>query len=150
PEDRKRAREAARQAGLEFVEAPIGSAADLPQAARRLAPPVPAPWMPADPLLAPPQGFPFPPALSPESRLPPPALPAPPVETGALVAVTPDYVQAGTLAAQQVRRIRLGERPADLPALAVTRTHTVVNLATARSLGAVGAVVARRDVEFVK
>jgi putative ABC transport system substrate-binding protein len=150
PGDRRRARDAARAAGLEFVEAPIATAADLPQAARRLAARVQALWMPADPLVATPQGFQFLLTLSLESRLPILAFTDALVRKGALVAVTPDYAEAGTLAAQQVRRIRLGERPADLPALAVTHMHTLVNLATARSLGTAASVADVRGVEFVR
>jgi putative ABC transport system substrate-binding protein len=149
PDDRRRARDAARAAGLEFVEAPIANASELPQVARRLAARVQALWIPADPLVATPQGFQFLLALSLESRLPILAFTDALVKKGALVAVTPDYVEAGGLAAQQVHRIRVGERPTDLPALAVTRMHTVVNLATARSLGTAGNVSALRGLEFV-
>ncbi len=148
-DDRQRAREAARAAGLEFVEAPVASASDLPQVARRLAAHVQALWMPADPLIATPQGFQFLLALSLESRLPILAFTDALVKKGALVAVTPDYAEAGALAAQLVHRVRLGERPTDLPALTVTRMHTVVNLATARSLGMAAGLADARDLEVV-
>jgi putative ABC transport system substrate-binding protein len=150
PDERRRARAAARAAGLTFVEAPITSAADLPGVARRLATEVQTLWMPADPLVATPEGFQFLLALSLQSRLPILAFTDALVRKGALVAVSPDYAEAGSLAAQQVRRIRAGERPSDLPALAGTRTHTVVNLATARSLGAATTDASVRGMEVVR
>jgi putative ABC transport system substrate-binding protein len=150
PEERRRARAAARAAGFEFVEAPIASAADLPVVARRLATQVQALWMPADPLVATPEGFRFLLGLSLSTRLPILAFTDALVKKGALVAVAPDYAEAGALAAQQVKRIRAGERPADLPSLSVSRMHTVVNLATAHSLGATGADQAARGMEVVR
>jgi len=150
PDERRRARAAAKGAGLAFVEAPIASAADLPGVARRLATEVQALWMPADPLVATPEGFKFLLALSLQSRLPILAFTDALVKKGALVAVSPDYAEAGGLVAQQVRRIRAGERPSDLPALAGTRTHTVVNLATAKSLGAVATEASVHGMEVVR
>jgi putative ABC transport system substrate-binding protein len=135
PAERNRARAASRVAGIKFVESPLASAADLPEAARRLAPLVDALWLPADPLIATPEGFSFLLALSLKARLPLLAFSDALVRKGALVAVTPDYTEAGLLAAQLVRRIEAGNRPVDLPLTAVSRMRTVMNQATARALG---------------
>jgi len=149
PVEVRRAGDAARAAGLEFVVAPVATAAELPAVARRLATRVQALWMPADPLVATPQGFQFLLALSLETRLPILAFTDALVKKGALVAVTPDYAEAGALAAQLVRSIRLGERPSDLPALNVSRMHTVVNGATARALGTASNAEALVGIEVV-
>jgi putative tryptophan/tyrosine transport system substrate-binding protein len=135
PAERNRARAAAKAAGIKFVEMPLASAEALPGAARRLAPLVDALWLSADPMIANAEGFSFLLALSLEFRLPLLAFSDALVRKGALVAVTPDYAEAGQRAAQLVRRIEGGDRPVDLPFAAVSGMRTVMNQATARALG---------------
>jgi ABC-type uncharacterized transport system substrate-binding protein len=145
----RRAKAAARAAGITFVEAMLASAADLPAATRRVASQVDAFWMPADPMVATPEGFRFLLAFSLASRKPLLAFSDALVRKGALVAVMPDYSEAGTLAAQQVRRIQAGDRPVDLPVPTVARMHTFMNQATAKALGAALSAAALRASEVV-
>lgn len=145
----RHARAAARAAGLNFVEARLATASELTAVTRRVAPGVDAFWMPADPLVATPEGFRFLLEFSLSSRKPLLAFSDALVRKGALVAVMPDYVEAGTLAAQQVRRIRAGDRPVDLPVPAVARMRTIMNQATARALGAALTATAVRAAEVV-
>jgi ABC-type uncharacterized transport system substrate-binding protein len=67
-----------------------------------------------------------------------------------MAAIAPDYAAAGAQAADAVRRIQSGERPADIPIAAVRRTHVVVNEATARAVGVELSGTLRRDVEILR
>jgi ABC-type uncharacterized transport system substrate-binding protein len=92
-------------------------------------------WMPADPTVAVPEVFRYLLELSLERRRPLLVFSEALVRAGALGAVSPDYGWVGGLAAESVRRIQSGERPADIPLVPLRRTRLMVNAATARALG---------------
>jgi len=131
----RRARSAARQAGLELVESVMDTPVQLPERARELASRSDAFWMPADPALARPEVFQYLLKLSLEERRPLVVFSEALVRRGALLAVVPDYAWAGEMAARAVRRIQSGERAGDIPLAPLERTLRVVNGSTARALG---------------
>lgn len=131
----RRARGAARAAGLTLVEARVSSLSELQKVARDLVTRADALWIPADPTVATPEAFRFLLELSLEQRKPLLAFSESLVRAGALVAVAPDYAWMGAQAAEVVRRIRSGERAGDIDVVPLKRTHVVLNSATARALG---------------
>jgi putative ABC transport system substrate-binding protein len=131
----RRARAAARAAGIIWVGVPVSGPADLKKAAGELVERVDALWFPADPTVATPEAFHSLLELSLEKHKPLLAFSESLVRSGALVAVSPDYAWMGAQAAEVVRRVQNGERAGDIGVVPLRRTHVVLNPATARALG---------------
>lgn len=145
----RKAREAAKELGVELVEVPIADLSELAGRAREAVKHADALWMPADPTIAAAEPFKFLLDLSLETQKPLFAFSDALVRAGALAAVIPDYAAAGDRAAEAVRRIQAGERAGDIPPAIMRRIRLVVNRTTARALGRDVPLAVRRDAEVV-
>ncbi len=146
----RRARSAARAAGLLLVEAPVSNLSELQRVAGDLAGRVDALWLPADPTVATPEAFRFLLELSLEQRKPLLVFSESLVRAGALVGVAPDYAWMGSQAAEIVRRIQSGDRAGDIGVVPLARSHVVLNQATARALGRVLPPATLTELEVLK
>lgn len=146
---RRQARAAAQAQGLTITEAPLGNLSELPNVVRQLAGSVDAFWMPADTAVATPEAFSFLLRFSLEQQKPLLVFSDALVRAGALTGVSPDFTRAGERAAEAVRRILAGERPADVPVTHVRTSRIVVNSATARAIGLELSADVRSQAEMV-
>jgi putative ABC transport system substrate-binding protein len=128
------AQAAAGKLALSLVAEPAASAAQFPDALRKLVPRAQALWLLADPTVVTQDTFRLMLESAMANRLPLLAFNEDFVRRGALLAVTPDFEGAGAEAARLAREFADGKKPGELTA-AQPRWTLVVNLTTARTLG---------------
>lgn len=128
------AKAAAGRLALSLVAEPASSAAQFPEALKRLVPKSQALWLLADPTVVTQDTFRLMLESAMAHRLPLLAFSDEFVRRGALLAITPDFEGAGIEAARLAQELADGKKPSEVSP-AQPKWSLVINLSTAKALG---------------